>query len=29
MPKIEVNEQLFFKLLEKKYNYDDLEKVLT
>ncbi len=29
MPKIEVNEQLFFKLLEKKYNYDELEKVLT
>lgn len=29
MPKIEVNEQLFFKLLEKKYSYDDLEKVLT
>lgn len=29
MPKIEVNELLFFKLLEKKYNYDDLEKVLT
>ena len=29
MPKIEVNEQLFFNLLEKKYTYDDLEKVLT
>ncbi len=29
MPKIEVNEQLFFKLLEKKYSYDELEKVLT
>ena len=29
MPKIEVNEQLFFNLLEKKYDYDNLEKVLT
>ncbi len=30
MPKIEVNEKLFFNLLGKKYNYDDLfEKKLT
>ena len=29
MPKIEVNEQLFFNLLEKKYDYENLEKVLT
>ena len=29
MPKIEVNEQLFFKLLEEKYDYETLEKKLT
>lgn len=29
MPKIEVNEKLFFNLLEKKYDYDTLEKKLT
>ena len=29
MPKIEVNEKLFFNLLGKKYDYDTLEKKLT
>ena len=29
MPKIEVNEQLFFNLLEEKYDYETLEKKLT
>ena len=29
MPKIEVNENLFFKMLGKKYDYDTLEKKLT
>ncbi len=29
MPKIEVNEKLFFSLLDKKYDYDTLEKKLT
>lgn len=29
MPKIEVNEQLFFNLLGNKYDYDTLEKKLT
>ena len=29
MPKIEVNENLFFNLLGKKYDYDTLEKKLT
>lgn len=29
MPKIEVNEKLFFQLLGKKYDYDTLEKKLT
>lgn len=29
MPKIEVNEKLFFSLLGKKYDYDTLEKKLT
>lgn len=29
MPKIEVNEKLFFNLLEKRYDYDTLEKKLT
>lgn len=29
MPKIEVNEQLFFTLLEEKYDYETLEKKLT
>lgn len=29
MPKIEVNEKLFFNLLEKKYDYDTLEQKLT
>lgn len=29
MPKIEVNEQLFFNLLDKKYDYESLEKKLT
>lgn len=29
MPKIEVNEKLFFSLLDKKYDYETLEKKLT
>ncbi|MBQ9622927.1 MAG: phenylalanine--tRNA ligase subunit beta, partial [Treponema sp.] len=29
MPKIEVNEKLFFNLLGKKYDYDTLERKLT
>lgn len=29
MPKIEVNEKLFFSLLEKKYDYETLEQKLT
>ncbi|MDY5121185.1 MAG: phenylalanine--tRNA ligase subunit beta [Treponema porcinum] len=29
MPKIEVNEKLFFNLLDKKYDYDTLEQKLT
>ena len=29
MPKIEVNEKLFFNLLGKKYDYDTLEERLT
>ncbi|MCR5400943.1 MAG: phenylalanine--tRNA ligase subunit beta [Treponema sp.] len=29
MPKIEVNEKLFFSLLKEKYDYDTLEKKLT
>ena len=29
MPKIEVNEKLFFKMVGKKYDYDTLEKKLT
>ena len=29
MPKIEVNESLFFKMLGKRYDYDTLEEVLT
>ena len=29
MPKIEVNEKLFFNLLSEKYDYDTLEKKLT
>ena len=29
MPKIEVNEKLFFNLLGKKYDYDTLEKKLV
>ena len=29
MPKIEVNEKLFFNLLETKYDYDTLEEKLT
>ena len=29
MPKIEVNEKLFFTLLGTKYDYDTLEKKLT
>ena len=29
MPKIEVNENLFFNLLGKKYDFDTLEKKLT
>src|SRR5574344_3031937 len=29
MPKIEVNEKLFFQMVGKKYDYDTLEKKLT
>ena len=29
MPKIEVNEKLFFKMVGKTYDYDTLEKKMT
>ncbi len=29
MPKIEVNEKLFFQMLEKKYDYEKLEEILS